>query len=102
MITNLYCHNCTNRVGVEAEPCNVRLCPECGSENITLHVQEMEYEDMISKIVAQVVAEFDYNKATEVIDELGLYLRAIAFYRQHGALLDLMVHLEQTERGLNQ
>jgi hypothetical protein len=99
MITNLYCHNCTNRVGIESEPFNIRVCPECGNENISLHVPELEYEDMLDKVVSQVIKEFDYNKATEVIDELGLYLRAIAFYRQHGAMIDLMVHLEQTERG---
>jgi hypothetical protein len=99
-MTELYCFNCTNRVNIDAEPCNIRVCPECASEDIRLHVPEKpEYEDMIYAVVDQVIKDQDYYQATQTIDDLGLYLRAIAFHRKNSAMFDLMAHLEEKERG---
>jgi hypothetical protein len=99
MLTNLYCHNCTNRVGIEAEPCNIRVCPECASENITLHVPVLDFEDLIDKVVEEVVndPDYDYNETTQIIEELAEYLKGIAFHRKYGAHIELMMHLALKE-----
>jgi hypothetical protein len=92
-ITNLYCHDCLTRVALEMEKSDVRFCPYCASNNISTHVPELDYEEQLDKLVEQVVADpdYDYNETTEIIDELGQYLKHIAFRRQHGAHLDMLM-----------
>lgn len=98
-MTHLYCHDCTSRVSVEAEKSEVRFCSYCGSENISPHVPEIDYEKQLDKMVEHMAADFDYNQTTEYVDELGDYLKSIAFRRRHGAHLDMLMELALKQLG---